>query len=65
MTLRLNTGDQFCKIGSGKEAKGMLTKEEKLLVADVSRRWTGPNTWGWLEGYRLDLKRAIQNPGFG
>jgi hypothetical protein len=61
----LNHNNRFIKIGSGKEAENMLTKEERLLVADVSRRWTGPNTWGWQDGYRMSLKGAIQNPGFG
>lgn len=43
----------------------MLTKEEKRLVYEVSKRWTGPNTWAWIEGYRQDLKTALQKPEFG
>ena len=43
----------------------MLSKKERQIVMEVSRRWTGPNTWGWMNGYRIGLKEAILKPQFG
>jgi len=43
----------------------MLTKQERILVADYSDEWTGPNTWGWLNGYRLSLWEAITHSEYG
>lgn len=43
----------------------MLTPQEIDLVYVRSKLWTGPNTWGWVDGYRLDLKTALELPGFG
>ena len=38
---------------------------EKLLVANRSDEWTGPNSWGWNKGYKLSLQEVIQKPEFG
>lgn len=43
----------------------MLTDQERIVVYQRSKIWTGPNTWGWLNGYRFDLKTALANPQFG
>ncbi len=42
-----------------------MTRKELALVSYKSSIWTGPNTWGWVDGYRLDLQEVIKNPGFG
>jgi hypothetical protein len=43
----------------------MLNREEARLVYEVSKRWTGPNTWAWFDKQRLDLSEAITVPGYG
>jgi hypothetical protein len=43
----------------------MLKLAERLLVAHHSAIWTGPNTWGFADGYRLSLKEALAKPAFG
>lgn len=42
-----------------------MTKLELEFVAGKSRIWTGPNAWAWIAGYRLDLRAALELPGFG
>lgn len=42
-----------------------MTREERLLVAKRSAEWTGPNTWGWANGYRMSLYEAIERSEFG
>lgn len=43
----------------------MLNKDELKLVFERSKIWTGPNTWGWVEGERLNIQEAIKHPGYG
>jgi len=43
----------------------MLTTVEKQLIAVRSDEWQGPNSWGWVDGYRLNMQEAIAQPGFG
>lgn len=43
----------------------MLTLKERQIIVEVSKRWTGPNTWAWVDGYRGGLPFAVENPGFG
>jgi hypothetical protein len=43
----------------------MLTASEKHLIATRSDEWQGPNSWGWVDDYRLNLHQAILQPGFG
>lgn len=43
----------------------MLIKEELKLIYERSKIWTGPNTWGWVDGQRLSIQDAIKQPGFG
>lgn len=43
----------------------MLSIQEIELVAFKSRIWTGPNSWGYVNGYRLNIQEAIKSPGFG
>jgi len=43
----------------------MLTIFEKQLIVTRSDEWRGPNSWGWVDGYRLNMKEAIHQPGFG
>lgn len=43
-----------------------MTDEELAYVAEKSRLWVGPNTWGWVAGYRLSLQEVLSlPPGFG
>lgn len=42
-----------------------MTNQELLLLAEKSKVWVGPNTWGWKDGYRLSLQEALASPGFG
>jgi hypothetical protein len=42
-----------------------LTNNEVLFVAQKSAIWTGPNSWGWADGYRLNLQESIAKPIFG
>lgn len=39
-----------------------MTHEERAYVARRARLWTGPNAWGWIAGYRLDLDAARSLP---
>jgi hypothetical protein len=42
-----------------------LRNNEKKLIAVRSNEWFGPNSWGFVNGYRLSLHQAIQHPEFG
>lgn len=43
----------------------MITPEQYEKIAARSREWTGLNCWGWADGYRLGLGKAVELPGFG
>jgi hypothetical protein len=43
----------------------MLTVSEKKLIVIRSDEWQGPNSWGWVDGYKLNMQEAIAQPGFG
>jgi hypothetical protein len=42
-----------------------MTRAELTYVADKSRLWAGPNTWGWVAGYRLTLREVLAAPAAG
>lgn len=42
-----------------------ITASQYKALAARSKEWTGPNTWGWVDGYRLGLHKTIELPGFG
>lgn len=39
-----------------------MTPEELKFVAEKSRLWTGPYSWGAIVGYRFDLRTVLQIP---
>lgn len=43
----------------------MLTHEELILIQMTHAAWTGPNTWGWRDKYKLDFEKTLTDPGFG
>ena len=42
----------------------MLTKIERMFVANRSANWVGPVCWGYREGCKLNLKESLGNLKF-
>lgn len=42
-----------------------MTETELKVVYARTQLWTGPNTWGWHENYRLNLQETLSCPEYG
>lgn len=42
-----------------------MTPEEIAHTAETTRLWTGPYSWGYIAGYRLDLSAVLKLPPEG